>query len=157
MDIQDLVDGVRKSLGDGSVDQLVLKESNDTILKWANVIIGLFTTIILILVPIIIALEVVYIAFPITRDKMDRFAIWVEQKAANPLIAGVTLRDAREAVTRANIGAVGNRSAFWIYMTMKVKSIMFVFFLLAIIVKGSGYLFDTVIRLLGNVINQMFG
>lgn len=149
----------RRMSYNGDLDHITLIESSGIIGRIASIILGILSTIIVILVPIIIAMEVIYICFPAIRDKTNELITKLETKGADKRLLGVAFRDAKHAVEEVYCRGQLNGTAgdmLWIYFRVKVKSIVFVFFLLSLVLQGGGYVVELVWNLVGNVIEQLF-
>ena len=127
-------DIIQKVTSDGSIDYIQLEESMLTINTIYPFILGFLVVSIMILIPIVISLEIVYICFPIIREGVDELLIRIEGKGKKTSVLGFALRDARKAVTIANTGMVGEQSALWIYLKLKAASLALVVVLIALVV-----------------------
>lgn len=160
MGIDDITRELENRLAyDGDLDHITLIESSGIIGRIAAIILGLLSTLIVILVPIIVAMEVVYICFPAIRDKTNELLTKLETKGADKRLLGVAFRDAKHAVEEVYCrgelnGTIGDM--LWEYFKVKVKSIVFVFFLLSLVIQGGAYVVDLVWNLVGNVIERLF-
>lgn len=160
MSIDDITRELENRLAyDGDLDHITLIESSGIIGRIAAIILGLLSTLIVILVPIIVAMEVVYICFPAIRDKTNELLTKLETKGADKRLLGVAFRDAKHAVEEVYCrgelnGTIGDM--LWEYFKVKVKSIVFVFFLLSLVIQGGAYVVDLVWNLVGNVIERLF-
>lgn len=137
---------------DGKMDFINMIEIADTVQTIGSLVLGILSVAILILVPLISVIEIVYICFPVVRDKMEQLIIKVESKGMSNRVLGFTLRDAREAVERANTNMIGERSALWIYFQLKIKSIFFVLFVLVFVVQGYKPITDFIWKLFGGLV-----
>jgi hypothetical protein len=118
--------------------------------KIASLVMGFLIVTILLLVPIIVALEVSYISFPIVRDATDSLIIKLEGKGIEKFTSGVVLRDAREAVRRADMSTTG-RSPMFEYVLLKSKSMMFLMYMLAFV----GMSTDTAIAFVAHLLKPI--
>jgi hypothetical protein len=139
-----------KTAQDGSMDYLYAREATSVIGRIGSLVYGILTTIIIVTVPFIVALEVVYIAFPIVRTSANKLIVKIEGKGITHKIAGLTLGDAIEAVRRAETKMTG-RSAMWEYVVIKCKSIMFIMFIVCLLTAGS----DTLVAFLTKVVKAL--
>jgi hypothetical protein len=138
MDINEITEGLQERIEDGDkVNYIELHEGLDIVGKIASLVLGYLSVIILILVPIIITAEIVYICFPVVRGEVDKFLVRIEGKGVMHTTVGVCLRDAIEAVEESQLEGVGSRSALWIYLKLKCKSMLMLMFVIALIVQGS--------------------
>ena len=140
----------KKTESSGKIDQIMLWESTSIIGTIASLVLGILTMILLILVPIVIALEVAYIAFPPLREALDEYKVQMDDgKGVRNAALGFVLRDAVEAVRQANVEQIGKKSAMWIYLELKIKSVLMVGYILALVLQGSG----TIINFTGDLID----
>lgn len=126
----------------GEIDQIQLAEQVGIVSKIASTAIGVMVVLILVLVPIITALEIMYISFPIFRAATEKSIVKLEKKGILVSIAGITFRDARYAVEQAE--TTGEGVAMMIYIKEKTKSITFVVFIIALIFTGASTIIDFV-------------
>lgn len=139
MDINEITEGLRERIDEGNVvDYLGLTEGIRIVTDIASLILGYLVVIILILVPLIVCAELVYVCFPLFREGIDEFLVKVEGKGIPNRILGFCLRDAIKAVEESMIDGVGSRSALLIYLTLKYKSMMMLMFIVCLVVRGFG-------------------
>jgi len=122
------------------VDSITLREVTSIITQITSVLLGWAIVLITIGVPIIIALEIAYITFPIIRSGADKAANYLDRivtKGVARKTIEITFRDARQALIEAETKITG-RSATWIYLKIKSKSVMFIVFIISLIGLGSG-------------------
>lgn len=157
MGINDITNELQNRLSyDGDLDHITLIESSGIIGRVASVILGLLSLMIVILVPIVVAVEVVYICFPAIRDKTNELLLKLETKGADKRILGMAFRDAKHVVELVYCRGGTTGDMLWEYLKIKVKSIVFVFFLISLVIQGGGYIVDLVWNLVGNVIEKIF-
>lgn len=157
MEIQDLVGKLQDRIAnDGSVDQIMMLEQTNIIERVASFTIGMLSLLIMIFVPIIVSLEIIYICFPICRDATEKIIVKIESRGKKGTAIGFILRDALEAVKQANTTMIGEKSALWIYLGIKCKSLMFLMFIIVFIIRGSGPIVGLVHKLFINVIETIF-
>lgn len=140
---------------DGSVDSIQMIQQSNMVMTIVQLVLGILSILIIILVPLITSLELVYICFPVIRNKTDELIFNIENKGTQHKVLGFAFRDARQAVTEANVGMIGERSALWIYLKLKFKSIFFVFFVLAFVLRGHSII-TFVDNLFGRIIEMIF-
>lgn len=158
MSIDDIISKLEEKVySTGEIDSLMVLQSTSLIGRIGSVILGLLSMIIMITVPFIISLEILYICFPVIREQVDKLIVHIEGKGYKVNIAGITLRDAIEAVTEAETISYENRSALWIYLKIKCRSLMFVSFVVVFVIRGSSSVVALVDRLFGPVIQTLFG
>lgn len=126
----------------GDIDRIMMIQTTDTVARIVSLVTGILSVIIVIMIPLIVVLEVLYICFPVIREAEEKMIFKLEQMGVkhNPL--GFVLRDAREAINQSTTDIatqgeiVGGRSALYIYIKIKAKSIMFVMFVVIIALRG---------------------
>ena len=116
---------------------------------------GFVTTVILLVVPLVIAMEVIYICFPFIRDKFDKLLIKVESKGTAKKVIGLALRDAKAAVYKANTTQTGE-SALYLYLIIKCKSMMFIMFIICMVLKGTSPIIMMVWTMIKNILNNIW-
>ena len=101
--VQDIKDEIGEAIQNGGdYDYIQLIQQTSDVSRVLSVVYGVLVTVILILVPIIVSLELMYICFPLLRVHMESFVVKVESKGIAGKVVGFTLRDAREAVYKAD-------------------------------------------------------
>ena len=141
MSIGDLVNNLENRMySDGTVDHISIIEVTDMIQRVSSVILGVLAWLILIMLPIVIAIEIIYICFPIIREKTNEMILKLEQRGYKHNIPGFVLRDAIKAIkdaeeqmAKGNGDLTGTSSALWIYIKIKLPAIFFAFFVLAFV------------------------
>ena len=148
MSIEDIKDGLaERTESSGDIDYIQLIESTGIIGKIATLVFGFLATAIMIIVPLIVTIEIIYICFPIIREKIDDLIVKVENKGIANKVLGFTLRDAKRAVEEANTVMIGQKSALWIYLKLKCTSMTFLMFILALVIMGSSTIVNFVWKL----------
>lgn len=161
MDVGELTTELEERLSsDGSINYITWIESSSVIGRIASIILGLLCDIIIIMVPLIVALEVIYICFPIIREKTDNVLVKIGNiNGISRRLLGVFFRDAKHAVesvySSGNLEA-GTSDMLWMYARIKIKSILFLFFLIAFILQGSSGVVNWVWNFVGNLIQRVF-
>ena len=161
MSINRLVDNIENRLySDGKVDDSTIIQITDTIQKVSSVAIGVLAWIILILLPIIIAIEIVYICFPFIREKTNEMILKLEQRGHKHNLPGFVLRDAIKAneeaekmMANGTCDLTGTGSALWIYIKLKLPAIFFAFFVLAFVLAGT----STIVQIISNLVHGIIG
>lgn len=160
MDIEELVSELESRLSTNSgIEHITLIESSSTIGKIASVILGILSMLVVILVPIMIAVEIVYICFPVIREKTDQVMVKLETKGADKKLLGVAFRDAKHAIQQVYCSGnlTGTTGDILLeYGKIKIKSVVFVFFILALVLQGGAYIVDVVWSIVGNLIESIF-
>lgn len=156
MSVDEIKSGLADKIeSDGTFDYIQLIEQSGTIGRIASIVTGVLVVVILILVPLISACEIIYIAFPVFREKIDTLLVKIEDKGVAHKAIGFTLRDAIEAVERANTEYIGEKSAMLIYLQLKVKSLEFVMFIIAIVLAGSSTIVSVVWKAIQGILDSL--
>lgn len=154
MGVEDIKEELAKRTeSSGDLDYIQLREHTEIITRVVSIVLGVLLVAILIIVPLIITLEIMYICFPIIRGKMEEIIEKVEDKGFLNKMAGFTLRDAKEAVLRANTVQIGEKSALWIYLGLKCKSLMVLMFIVALVIMGSSTIINFVWKLIDGLVS----
>lgn len=161
MGIEDITNELEKRIGASrSIDHILYKESSSIIVRIGSIVLGLLTMLIIILVPIIVGLEIVYICFPVLRDKIEDFRTkLIDTKGADKRLLGVAFRDAKQAVEEVYCNEKYNTTIsemLWLYCKIKVKSIIFIYFIVSLVYQGSDFIIKVVWDLVGNLITLIF-
>ena len=146
---------IEKGKSDGSIDYIFFHEATSIIGRITQTITGFLILFILVLVPIVTSLEVIYICFPIIRDKTEQFLCKIEGNGIAKNAIGATLRDAREAVKQANTVETG-KSAMAIYFKLKITSLMFAMYLVCLVIGGSSTIVAFVWKIIQPVVAAIF-
>lgn len=151
MQVSDLVEELQRKASQGEgVNSLTMYTGITVITKISEFVIGLMSTILLIVIPLVVALELIYINMPVVRsvaDKiMDRGTGHV-QKAVK-----FSLRDAIKAVEMANTIETG-KSANFIYLGLKMKWIYVVMFCVVMVIGGGTLIVKVLMSILSGLID----
>lgn len=157
MSIDEIISQLEEKIySTGEVDSLFLLQSTSLIGRVASLILGILSVTIMLVTPFIISLEILYICFPFIREQVDKLLIKIEGKGFKVNIVGITLRDAIEAVNQAETLSFEDRSALWIYMKIKCKSLLFLSFVVVFVVRGSASIIAFVDSLFGPILRTLF-
>ena len=139
MSIEKLVDELEDRMYyNGDLKQLDLMEWVAVFSRIMTFVLGLLAIIIVILVPIIVSIEIIYICFPVIREKTEKLLFNVEGKGNKLTVAGFTMRDAIEAVNIGETNYPGSTSLMlWEYLKIKSKAILLVMFLIGFVISGN--------------------
>jgi hypothetical protein len=148
-DIREELD--RKTQSSGDVDYISLRESMSVISRIVSTVSGILIVTIIFTISIVILLEALYILFNVFRAGVDSTITRYGENRRGKIL-GFAFRDARLAVMKAETVETG-KSALSVYMWIKCKSVMFIMFIVAIILMGSGPIIDLVWDLATRVIN----
>lgn len=155
MSVQDIIDGINRGIenhGDAGIDHSMMIEATSNISRVLSVLYGVLVVLIYIAVPVMISLEIMYICFPIIRSKTEEFLVKIEGRGFMCRTLGFTLRDAREAVYRANTIDTG-KSPIYIYLVMKCKSVTVIMFIIFIVLNGR----ENIIRFVWSLVDRAVG
>lgn len=139
----------RLNAGSGSANQIVIKDVVYQIGKVSATLLGFIVLIIIIAVPIVVALELIYLSFPTMSERVDDIMNKLDNKRGR--VYGFAFHDARLALKRANTEQTG-KSAYSIYLVIKIKSIFCAVFVIAMILGMT----TPVIELAFNMVSGLF-
>lgn len=121
MTVDEVISGLEGGLGyDGGVNYITLLEVTEILFSIFSVIANIMVTIIIIGLPIIIALELMYLNLPFMQIKMDEVLISLSGLKKDAMT--VTLKDAKRALVSANTLETGT-SVNKVYLFIKIKAI----------------------------------
>lgn len=154
MNISDILSDIGdKAVDNGSMDMILFSDITRGIIELTEIILGIAIIVIIILVPIVISLELIYINAPVTRDLFDSIK-GSDKKVAK--IAEFCLRDAVESVEKATMGDYcGNANNA--YIVIKLKSVTLIGFILALTIQGASVLSGISHGLVGKAIETIIG
>ena len=118
----------------GGADYIQLTTQLGMVGSVVGVILGFLVAIIIIGGPLVIAIEIMYINFPLMQESLEKLTTRTSGRTQTTL--GLVIRDARLAVREANTVQTGH-SVNWTYLRIKIKAI-FISVLLAGLVMGAG-------------------
>lgn len=125
MSIGDLVTDLESRMQtSGEVNQIIMIESVTTITSIYNFLLGLVIVTVGVIMPLVIILEILYIAYPVVRESTNNMLIKIEKRGRKLNVLGFALRDGIKAVELSNTRMIGEKSAMAIYLGLKIKSIM---------------------------------
>ena len=137
----------KAAVNDGSVSYTFLNPSISTLSSVTSAIMGIIITVLAVGIPIIVALEVLYINIPIFRSSLNKIG---DKHNMFEKSLGLVFRDARTAIERADTVHTG-RSANSEYIRIKVWVIFIAFLLIGLSLGGIG----TVLRLLTSWVQRI--
>ena len=158
MSIQDIVDGISEGIeaqDRAGIDHKILIQTTSDLGRIISTLYGVLVVIIYILVPLVIALELLYICFPVVREQADKLLIKIESRGFVGKSLGFTLRDAREAIHKANMSEKGE-SPLWVYLKLKCTSVMVVMFVIFLVLNGRGNIIRFVWGLIESAVGRWF-
>lgn len=152
MDIGKVISDIERQASSGNdINYLHFNTWMEFINKVGSFLLSLLLGLLLILLPLVIVAEVVYISFPTIRvNVVDRFLFKGDgrvQKAAQ-----LTLHDAMKAIEMANTVKTG-KPAMLIYMRIKLKWLLLVAISLTIYLGGIDIIISLAIELFSGLID----
>lgn len=144
MTISEIVENLENELmTDNGHNYIFLIESHTTLGRVMALIFGLLITIIWIMFPIIISLEICYIAIPTMQFGVNTLEEKFKTKGHLASVIGFTFKDARKAIESSVTGQT-NLPPLAVYLKLKLKSAMFAAFIVALVVGNGNRLLDIV-------------
>lgn len=154
MSVDEIIDGIVKKLeNDGSVDYIALTEKVYIIKDITEAILGLFVSLIIIGVPLVVTFEIIYLNIPIVQRGFENLMIRTEGKRINRVL-GLVLRDARLAVSKANTVETGV-SVNGVYLRMKIKSIIIAVVCVAVVLGLGSTIVGWIVRVAANIMSVL--
>lgn len=152
MTAKDIVDEIGSNADNKSdINYIVFYEWSIKIVQFAEMLLGVTVLMILILVPLVISLELIYINIPITRNVFDKIKGGSTRRAR---VAEFCLRDAVQAVEESAIGRYGGNSNI-AYLAIKCKSLTVIGFVIAMLLQGSTTLAGASYGIIGRAIEYL--
>lgn len=157
MTSSDLVTDIQNNIeSDGSVDYIQLYTGMDQITEITGTILGILSVIILILVPLVVVMELMYINIPTFQSLFDNGLKKLSIKGYGKTQKALefSFRDAKKAIQMANTVKTG-RSVNFVYMCLKVKWLFVLMVALAMILEGGPVIVGLVFKLIKGIIDVM--
>lgn len=146
MSVDDIIMGIEKDLAnDGNADYIMMIEGMGVLGVIFTTISSLLLTLIIIGIPIIVAIEVMYLNLPLVRDRYEDMLVNSGGRVNDVL--SFTVKDAKKALVHANTMETG-KSANLQYLIIKIKSILIAALVISLILQAR----PTVIIYLWNLI-----
>lgn len=121
MSVEDILTGIEGGTRcDGGANYIQMIEGMGLLGVIFGTLTGLMVSVIIIGMPIIIAVEVMYINLPFMKDKFDDMIIKTSGKLNDAM--EFTIRDAKKAIIQANTLQTG-KSVNLIYFGIKIKAV----------------------------------
>lgn len=166
-DIDGIVKGIEEKAhtavdeSTAGVDSIFLREATEVITRITQEILGFASVIIIVTIPIIVALELAYVVFPIMRGPADNLfkrldEVNVKRFGIVKRTVEFTFRDARQAVFESTTTRIGT-SPVTIYLGLKLKSVMFIVLMLDIVLLGADDFFVLVSHVFKGIIDLVNG
>lgn len=149
MSASEIISGMSDLLvDDGGANYEMLIVGTNAISSILSFIAGFLVVVILIGLPLIVAIEVVYINFSPFNEYLRRFS--EKDKRLEKLI-GLCLRDAKTALYRANTCETG-RSANSEYLRIKIKTVFIAFFVVGLTIGTANFVIAYLTKLIVRII-----
>lgn len=127
------------SLNDGNIDYITQIESTNTIGRIFSVVLGMGLVLVMFLIPIFIALEICYIAFPLFRTNYEKLKENSPEKGKRIAVVSFVLRDAIKAVEKneTDPNVMGKETLMMTYLKIKIISLPVAMLIIALIINGT--------------------
>lgn len=146
MSVDDIIMGIEKDLAnDGNADYIMMIEGMGVLGVIFTTITSLLLTLIIIGIPIIVAVEIMYLNLPLVRDRYEDMLVNSGGRVNDVL--SFTVKDAKKALVHANTMETG-KSVNLQYLIIKSKSILIAALVISLILQAR----PTVIIYLWNLI-----
>lgn len=155
MTSSDLVTDIQNNIeSDGSVDYIQLYTGMDQITEITGTILGILSVIVLILVPLVVVMELMYINIPTFQSLFDNGLKKLSIKGYGKTQKALefSFRDAKKAIQMANTVKTG-RSVNFVYMCLKVKWLFVLMVALAMILEGGPVIVGLVFKIIKGIID----
>lgn len=150
MTVDDIIRGIEEGIQhDGGANYITMLEGMGLLGNIFSILTGLMVSVIIIGMPIIIAIEVMYLNLPFIQGKFDNLLIKTSGKKHDAL--EFTIKDAKRALIAANTVETG-RSVNRIYLSIKIKAV-FIAALIIGLVLGVG---PAVLSFLWKLVTSVF-
>ena len=155
MGVDEIIEDITERLAsDGTVDYIQLTEHVRIVERLAEVIFGVMSAVIIIGLPIIVAIELMYINFPAFRGKADEFTRKHTGRASR--VVGLALGDARLALERANTietGVTANR----VYFNIKSKAIVIAVMMVTLALGAGSFVISILVNIVEAILRGLRG
>ena len=152
MSVDEIVGGITGEISGGGVNYIALTEWIETIRNVCNFLSGFIVYTLVICVPLIIAIELLYINIPPLKSSIDDLLERLDEKGIKSKGTQLILRDAILAST-VDTGV----SANIIYMQIKVKSIFLAAFIIALTLGGGPYIIEIIVSIATGILGGLSG
>lgn len=156
MSVDEIVGGITGEISGGGVNYIALTEWIETIRNVCNFLSGVIVYTLVICVPLIIAIELLYINIPPLKSSIDNLLERLDEKGIKSKGTQLILRDAILAVKRASTVDTGV-SANMIYMQIKAKSIFLAAFIIALTLGGGPYIIEIIVSIATGILGGLSG
>lgn len=149
----EVVEGINGYLqSDGKADYITLIEGLGLIGDIASVLIGFIVVVIITGLPLIVAIETLYINIPIIQGKAKD--IYEKLGGHKNKVVGLVLKDGVRAVELAHTSEYGS-SANLIYLKLKTKAIFMYVFIVAMVLGPGQFLIMQAWKLVEGLVNSI--
>lgn len=138
---------------DGYADYITMIEGLGLVGGIAGIIVGLLVVLIIIAVPIVSAIELLYLNIPAIQDTFENISNKLTGKRQNLL--GLVLRDARLAVKLSKTSEIGH-SIGYIYLRLKLKTIILSVLIVAMVLGPGQFLLSLASDLVSDIVSTIF-
>lgn len=153
MSPEDVIQGILEEIGGSAgTDYIFLIESVRAISELFDKIGGILIVVLIVMIPLLVALEVAYINFPILQDMVGRPN---GTTRGQERILGLVLRDAQRAIIKYEKQGRA-RSINAVYFGIKFKSLIIAFIIIACILGLGPYIIAIIIGIAQGIINALF-
>lgn len=155
MDVVDIIEDMEEASAKGTGSNVEALENFLPVIKvYVEKILGILVVSLIILLPIVISLEIAYIALPTVQSVFDK--ILFKSKGVTNKILGFSLKDAIKACQEANTVQTG-KSPMLLYLKYKIKTIMIVGVVISLLLGLGTDLVWIIYRLFSGAIEQLTG
>ena len=156
MSSEEIIEGVEQYLySDGQADNILLIEGLTLVSKVATTLLSILTGIIIIGLPLIVAVEIIYINFPVVQRPINTKIIYKTGRIHR--ILAFALRDAVRAVEECEIEP--SKNVNFEYLKLKIKALLICGIIISLGFGGASFfvqfiqgLFSGVLRVIRNAL-----
>lgn len=153
MTVTDIVTDIESYLsGDGMADYVSLIEGLGIVGRIGSIVIGILVVMIVVGMPVVVAIEVFYINFPIVQNGYDEIYHRLKGKANR--IFGLVIRDARKALELSHTTKNGE-SVNYIYLRIKIKAVFIAVFIVAMVLGPGTFILAQALKLMQGIIEAL--
>lgn len=121
MTVDDIILSIEKGMQrDGGANFIQMLEGMGLIGQAFSILSGIMVALIIIMMPIVIAIEAMYLNLPFMQNKVDNLVLRTNGRLRDAM--EITIKDAKKALVIANTQETG-RSVNYEYLKIKIKAI----------------------------------
>ena len=121
MTVDDIILSIEKGMQrDGGANFIQMLEGMGLIGQAFSILSGIMVALIIIVMPIVIAIEAMYLNLPFMQNKVDNLVLRTNGRLRDAM--EITIKDAKKALVIANTQETG-RSVNYEYLKIKIKAI----------------------------------